>query len=759
MALFVMAIMLLSGTVPAALRNNPVNENINGKPINPVTVQKTSSGSMAFISSASENTMSEQLSGNQQTMRAEQIIKYHSGYNSNAIGFNGAMTWEGAIRLTPTELEPYSGYSLVALNWYHYDSDTPKTGTIKIYDAGTASAPGALLATAPYTDAGAGLIRVNLASPLALDTSKDLWVSVEIVQTAAGYPFGIDAGPQIDGKGGFLYYSGAWYELQALGLDYNWVLEAVVDQLGPTPDHDLKMASIDAPVDGTALAPITPQCTVKNTGNNTETGVPVEMTISTTSVSTALEEHFEGTFPPTGWTLTQIQGSYGWLQNTYWGRGNYAGSGKCADADVDQAYSYPMECIMTSPSFSLVGFPSATLSWNNYIYVYASDVLTTDISTNGGSTWTNLYTQTGSYIYGQYSAKSYDLTPYCGNANVKIRFHYYALYWAYYWEVDDIKVYGTATVTEFDDIQTIASIAAGASTQVSFAPWTPDAWGDPAYEDSDLSYAVTAEVQLPGDMVPSNDLKTSSATLYFPFLKDVSLETIISPTASGLATTFPVKVTIKNVGQQPVRNFFTYVDIGEVGIGGTPVNEPFNSVPPAGWTDEHKSYVYYYGWYTSYSQNSGGSSPEAMLPYYYALAGYKFYTPTFDTTGYDGARLNVKSYINHYSGQGLYTLKAAVRTGYGAWNEIWSFAPSASGKFEINAELPQSTTTQVAFYFEGDPWYFNYWYIDDCKVELTYANVEYNEAQAVTNWFNPGQTLDLAYHPGHLHTFQPTYLL
>jgi hypothetical protein len=755
MALFVMAIMLISGTVPAALRNNPVNGNMNGKPLNPVTVQMTSSGSMAFISSASENTISEQLSGNQQTTRAEQIIKYHSGYNNNAVGFNGAMTWEGAVRFTQTELAPYAGWSLIGLNWYHYDSDPAKTGNVYVYDSGTAAIPGAQIGTGTYTNAGPGLIRVNFDAPVPIGAA-DMWISVQIVQDAAGYPFGIDAGPQVDAKGGFLQYGGTWYENQALGLDYNWVLEGIVDQIGPTPDHDLKMMSIDAPVDGTAGV-ITPQCTVKNIGNNTETGVPVEMTISTTTTTYALDEAFEGSFPPAGWTRTIIAGAYGWEQNTFWGRANSAGTGKCADADVDAAYSYPMDCILTSKTFSLVGFASATLTWNSYLYLFSSDWCKVDISADGFVTYTNIYTQLGP-VYGYNQPKSFAIpSAYCGLGSVQIRFHYYAPYWDYYWQVDDVKVFGTATVTEYDHIATIASIAPGVSTQVSFTPsWTPDAWQDPAYEDSDVAYAVTAEVQLPTDMVPSNDLKTSTATLHFPFLNDVAVNAIISPAADGLATTFPVKVTIKNVGQNAVKNFFTYVNIGEVGIGGTPLNEGFSSgVPPAGWTDEHKSYIYYYGWTTSYSQNAGGSSPEAMLPYYYCLAGYRFYTPPIDTTGYDAAVFSIKSYINHYSGQGLYTLKADVRTGYGAWNEVWSFAPSTSGKFDISFALPLSTTTQIAFYVVGNPFYFNYWYLDDAKVELTYASVEYNEAIGTTNYLNPGQSIDLTYPswtPAHLAT-------
>lgn len=769
MALFVTAIMLLGSVVPAAVHSNePVNETIFAKPQNPVTIQMTTP-SMAVLRSTSEQSVAMQVNTKGTMGFDEVILKYHNAGEEveNAIGFGGAQTWEGAIRFTPAELGDYDGYSLVAMNWYHYSEDGgADTGVIKIYDAGTATTPGDLLQTVPYENVPTGWIRIDLDEPIDLDVTKDIWISVELVQTAAGYPLGCDDGPMVSEKGGFLYYGGTWYQLTEFGLNYNWVIEGIIDELGAPAEHDMKMISIDAPVSGDAAEAITPKATVKNAGNNTETDVPVELVISTvtTVTETALDEQFEGDWPPDGWTLTQLQGAYGWERNDYWGRPNNAGTGYCAIADVDNAWSYPMECIMTSPAMDLSSYGTATVSWNSYLYKYNTCVFKVDISKDG-SAWTNIYTETGTYIWGQFQAKSFNIDAFTGPGceTVQIRFHYYAQSWAYYWQVDDVLVVGEEVTVApiYSDTYTIPSINAGEEMQVSFTSWNPPEWGDPAYEDSYVDYDVTAEVQLPGDENPDNDLKSTVATLYFGFIYDVMVETIISPTEDALGQTFDVKAKIKNVGQESVKDFFIQTLIGGIGISGTYLDEDWTGVgsyqAPPGWTDEHKATAYYYGWSISYSANSGGSSPEGMLPYWYAQANKKLISPAMDLSAESGAQLSFKSYINHFSGQGSYSLHAGVSTDNGAtWTEIWTEEPGSSQQYLVEVGLPGGNAqTKIAFWVEGNVYYFNYWYLDDVLVQSTYVIPEYDWSQAVTTWFNPGDVRELTFEdwtPDHLAT-------
>jgi hypothetical protein len=90
------------------------------------------------------------------------------------------------------------------------------------------------------------------------------------------------------------------------------------------------------------------------------------------------------------------------------------------------------------------------------------------------------------------------------------------------------------------------------------------------------------------------------------------------------------------------------------------------------------------------------------------------------------------------------------------WTECWSFAPSSSQQFDVAVPIPGgSAHTRIALWVDGNPWYFNYWYIDNVLVQSTYVIPEYNEDQAVVSWLNPGQTLDLTFPdwtPAHLAT-------
>jgi hypothetical protein len=165
------------------------------------------------------------------------------------------------------------------------------------------------------------------------------------------------------------------------------------------------------------------------------------------------------------------------------------------------------------------------------------------------------------------------------------------------------------------------------------------------------------------------------------------------------------------------------IPITEVVKAAPPPNEDFlGGIPPLGWTDEHKAYSSYYGWSISYSTQSGGTSPEAMLPYYYALADYKFYSDVFSTPPSTVCSLNFKYYINHYEGTSDYSLHA----GYclsdpsipGAiWLSPWIVFPSSSGQYTVSVNIPSNQPiVYIGFWIEGNPWNFNYWYIDDVKV-------------------------------------------
>ena len=338
-------------------------------------------------------------------------LYYHGGYDNNAIGFDGAIVWEGAMRLTPTELGPYDGYDLTTVRWYQYDLMATSL-QIKIYDEGTSTQPGSLLTSDSLTISTIGWQEFDLTLPVTVDASKDIWVSVEFDQTAAGFPFGVDAGPAIVEKGDFIYYSGAWTEIRLLNLDYNWCIEAKVVQTGPPPEHDVALLSINSPEDGPAGV-ITPEVTVKNTGNVSETNVPVDMEIykilpATTVLSDGFEDATPGyyIFPPPGWTI-QNTSTQTWYKYS-------TGYARCSEDN----YGAQDEWLITE-TFDCSLLTAVDISMYFYMATPNDDYVEILGSTDNGVTWPNMIVNITGYMGS--GTRSYDITSWAaGESQVKI---------------------------------------------------------------------------------------------------------------------------------------------------------------------------------------------------------------------------------------------------------------------------------------------------------------------------------------------------
>jgi len=169
------------------------------------------------------------------------------GYNS--IGLTSAGTWEGAIRMTPAELGAYAGWYIIAAKFYHYDA-TPLNNVIKIYDNGSSTQPGGVLTSEAYTSNVPEWVYVVFTDSVLISGSGDLWASVEIYQSGGGvFPFGVDAGPAVDGKGDWVMLSGSWSELQTYGLDYNWQLCVFINApVGINEDENSKTSTYNTKI-------------------------------------------------------------------------------------------------------------------------------------------------------------------------------------------------------------------------------------------------------------------------------------------------------------------------------------------------------------------------------------------------------------------------------------------------------------------------------------------------------------------------------
>ena len=164
--------------------------------------------------------------------RDEHWIHFDDGINNDAIGMGGGGTWEGAIRMTPGELNDYEDWKLVVVKWYHHvveGTSETHSGNIKIYEYGDLTEPGDLITSEPYTVTGEGWFEIPLSNPVTIAGDEDVWVSVEVTHAGGEHPLGVDVGPAVPTKGDWIYGpSTGWIEMRIMGLDYNWNIHALI---------------------------------------------------------------------------------------------------------------------------------------------------------------------------------------------------------------------------------------------------------------------------------------------------------------------------------------------------------------------------------------------------------------------------------------------------------------------------------------------------------------------------------------------------
>jgi hypothetical protein len=186
-------------------------------------------------------------------------------------------------------------------------------------------------------------------------------------------------------------------------------------------------------------------------GNETDLViVPVTLTVTLpprcpvgSNEVTLLNEGFEGSFPPAGWTVSNTTsgcgGVPGWTNTDPGGNTNLTGgSGLFASADSDQCGSgVSMNAQMWSSVLDMTGLTDPQISFAyDYNDLGSSDSGALDISTDGGATWANEFTWTvddrGPRTYSDAIAGA-------GENDVVVRWHYVAG-WDWWWQVDEVVV-------------------------------------------------------------------------------------------------------------------------------------------------------------------------------------------------------------------------------------------------------------------------------------------------------------------------------
>jgi len=138
--------------------------------------------------------------------------------------------------------------------------------------------------------------------------------------------------------------------------------------------------------------------------------------------------------------------------------------------------------------------------------------------------------------------------------------------------------------------------------------------------------------------------------------------------------------------------------------------------PPTGWTISSNAV----NWSRFNGNNAGGTTPELRFNWspQFNASSY-FISPSLDLTGNSTVILDFKHFVDYYAQP--FSIGVATRSNNGTWNTVWSASPTANVGPETrsvtisNADVG-SSTFQFAFYFSGNSYNIDYWYIDDIKL-------------------------------------------
>ncbi|MBM3313477.1 hypothetical protein FJY70_02660 [candidate division WOR-3 bacterium] len=187
---------------------------------------------------------------------------------NNAVGLTAGGVFYTAARLTPTR-----ACTVVTVIFYKWD--VSNNDYVFVWGSGTPTNPGPLIESVPYTGSTTMAWQsISLPIPVPLEPGEDIWVGPRMNHTAGTFPLGVDDGPAVAGRGGWINYQGSWIELSSVGLQVNWHIRAIVGS-GGTVAHDVGVEQVLAPTGSMPPGTVAPKARVRNFGTNPESSIPV----------------------------------------------------------------------------------------------------------------------------------------------------------------------------------------------------------------------------------------------------------------------------------------------------------------------------------------------------------------------------------------------------------------------------------------------------------------------------------------------------
>ena len=165
--------------------------------------------------------------------------------------------------------------------------------------------------------------------------------------------------------------------------------------------------------------------------------------------------------------------------------------------------------------------------------------------------------------------------------------------------------------------------------------------------------------------------------------------------------------------------------------------EDFTNGIPTDWYNTYDPWSGYV-WKVEYTDDAGGTIPEAIVYWADVSDGDMLYTTAINTTGYTSLILSFKTFVDDWDGANhSYTLHVATSTDASTWNDVWSisptedYGPSTENIVLTSADGVGSPTLYIAFIFTGDNLGLDYWCIDDV---VLYAQPLYSYFNSTISW-------------------------
>ncbi|HEU5437798.1 MAG TPA: carboxypeptidase regulatory-like domain-containing protein [Ktedonobacterales bacterium] len=181
-----------------------------------------------------------------------------------------------------------------------------------------------------------------------------------------------------------------------------------------------------------------------------DVAIPVEQTCTAPGYHFAygtpvLNEPFDGSTMPAGWTVVDSQGEgHAWQIGDPENRGNLTGgSGNFADINSDfYGPGNHQDTSLISPAFDLSSVSAPYLRFHNDYVGFPGQTGDVDVSTDGGQNWTNVWHHGSDSVPGP-DLEEVAIPQAAGHSSVQVRFHFTST-WGWWWQVDDVSALNRA---------------------------------------------------------------------------------------------------------------------------------------------------------------------------------------------------------------------------------------------------------------------------------------------------------------------------